>query len=171
MDSYKTDCFELINEFKSGNISMDWNTIFEDTELQNALNEGINDAIHHIAFLSDIDESKKIDLIGKLAYAQARLAIALTFKDKNAFVSQGAKLEKTISELISSGSWFKTAQANFDLLDQLSEENFDITKASDLAPKLVPVLLLLSVIAIISGETEDESCAESCDEDECCDEE
>lgn len=166
MDSYKTDCFDLINEFKSGNISMDWNTIFESTELQDAINEGINDAIHHIAFISDIDEAKKIELIGKLAYAQARLAIALTFKDRNAFISHGAKLEKTISEILSTGSWLKAAQENFDLLDQLSEETFDITKGSDVAPKLVPVLLLLSIIAIISGETEED---ESCEEDECCD--
>ncbi len=165
MDSYKTECFDLINEFKSSNISMDWHTIYEDAELQNAINEGINDAIHHIAFLPDIDETKKIELIGKLAYAQARLAIALTFKDKNEFTSQGIKLEKTLSALLSTGSWLQTAQANFDLLEQLSEENFDIDKAPDIAPKLVPVLLLLSIISIISGES-----AEECGEDECCDE-
>lgn len=159
MDSYKTECFALIQDFKKTNIQMDWATIFECTDFQDSLNEALSDTLYQLAFVNEIDQANKIAFIGNISYLQSHLVRALAFNNKNEFITTGEKLEKVLQDLISTGSWAQKAEENFDLLEQISEENVQEAQKN---PALAPVLLAISLASIIS-------CEQAADE--CCDEE
>jgi len=162
MDSYKAECFNLIQEFKNNNVDMDWSVIFEHPEMHENLDDAINDTLYQTALLAGINEQTKCELIGAITYAQTLLAHSRVINSEKEFVAAGKKLENGLKKLLSTGTWLKEAETNFDLLEEISEDNMEEARNN---PALIPVFILLTVIAAISCEQADACDDESCDEE------
>lgn len=163
MESHKQECLSFIQDFKNGEITLDWASIFAHEDYLNNLNDSITNLIYHVSLTKSIDQAGKMAILGQLVIQQAELAHAVTFKKEAAFIKAGSALEQTLKKLVETGSWLKEAEQKFDVLEKLQEPIEKGTITEQQTNDILPVLILLEIASAINCEEE------ASDEDECCD--
>lgn len=156
MESQKKECFDFMQDFQNGTVTLDWTAIFEDEDLQGNLNDALSNMIYHIAVTASLDEKQKVELIGKIVLAQAELAHAVCFAQKKHYATFGKKLETLLKQLIKTGTWYKDSQERFDLVEKMRKtiESGKIT--AEQTEEITPVLLLFELANVVNSDQEQE---------------
>ena len=169
MEDFKNMLLNTINDFAKGQ-NIDWTAALENEEKFETLVDSIDVLIEGVAFLPNVDEAKKINLLGKLVLMRSYLSYSF-YNDKqmNSFIDNCKKLEPVLREVITCSNWLTNAQDRFSEYAEFEES---ITEETELTPKQIehfrPILMALALLAIIALDQDEYNLEE--DEDDCDDE-
>lgn len=182
MEEFKTTLFKTIEQFKNRQLDpIDWTVAWENDEKFELILDTLDALIDGVALLPEIEESKRTNLLGRLAFNRSHLAHCyLDEKQINSFVNYGQRLENLLHEVITLSPWLKTAQERFDEYLELGEPSEDAQLTAQQLDRLRPMLMALALMALINIEEEltddedpdddddfgfddDEECSEYCD--------
>lgn len=182
MEDFKAMLFETISSFKNQRTEpIDWTIAWEDDSKFETMLDAIDALIDGVALIPDIEEPKRINLLGRLALNRCHLAHSYGNDQQIAhFIKHGQNLEHLLKEVINICPWLKTAESRFDEYIEFEEM---VTEDSEINQKQIdhfrPILMALAAMAIITIEQEEQSDDEdeiefNFEEDECdeyCDDE
>jgi hypothetical protein len=179
MEDFKAMLFETISSFKNQrNEPIDWTVAWEDDGKFETMLDAVDALIDGIALIPDIEEPKRINLLGRLALNRSHLAHSYGNDQQIAhFIKHGQNLEFLLKEVLAVNPWLKTAESRFDEYVEFEET---VTEDSEINQKQIdhfrPILMALAAMAIITIEQEDEESDQEDEiefsfEDEDCDEE
>jgi len=177
MEDFKSMLFTTLYAFKTQkNEPIDWTITWEDDAKFETILDGIDALIDGVALIPDIEEAKRINLLGRLALNRSHLSHCYGNEQQvSHFIKHGQSLEGLIRDVLNASAWLKTAEERFE---EYVEFEDTVTEESDISQKQIdhfrPILMALATMAIITiedeeysdvDENEDEFDIE--DEDEC----
>ncbi len=177
MEDFKTMLFDTISAFKNQkNEPIDWTIAWEDADKFEMILDAVDALIDGVALIPDIEEAKRINLLGRLALNRSHISHCYGNEQQIAhFIKHGQNLEGILKDVLNASNWLKTAQDRFE---EYVEFEDTVTEETDVTQKQLdhfrPILMALAAMAIItieqeesSEEDEDEFNVEEEDEDEC----
>jgi hypothetical protein len=160
MEDFKAMLFETISSFKNQkNQPIDWTIAWEDDSKFETILDAVDALIDGIALIPDIEEPKRINMLGRLALNRSHLAYSYGNDQQIAhFIKHGQNLEHLLKEVLNLSPWIKAAEARFDEYVDFEET---VSEESDINQKQIdyfrPILMALAAMAIITIEQEEES--------------
>lgn len=167
MEDFKSMLFNTLISFKNQkNEPIDWTIAWEDDAKFETIIDGIDALIDGVALIPDIEEAKRINLLGRLALNRSHLSHSYGNEQQVAhFIKHGQNLEGLIRDVLNASPWLKTAEERFE---EYVEFEDTVNEESDISQKQIdhfrPILMALAAMAIITIEQEEYSDEE--DEDE-----
>ena len=161
MSEFKQELFDFLNDFKSNQIDVDWEFLFENGYGILTIYEEVEVLIKGVLLLENTDKAVKESLIGRLASARAGLSIFMEKENGlESFVKYGKDLEQTMKDILKTGNWVKLAEQRFEKYEQFeakleemeSEEDFDFEALDELRP----VFMAVSIMNVMTVDEEDE---------------
>lgn len=158
MEEFKNLLFGTIQEFNNDKAStIDWTSIWDDQEKFETVIDAIDALIDGVALLPDVEDLKKVHLLGRLALIRSHLAFCYGDEQQLAhFLKHGQNLELLLRDIISCSSWLGTAQQRFEDYVEFEET---ATEDTQLTPKQLhhfrPILMALAIMSIITIEQEE----------------
>lgn len=168
MEEFKKMLFGTISHFNENKgETIDWTAVWEDEEKFETVMDALDALIDGIALLPDIEEMKRIHLLGKLALNRSHLSHCYGNEQQiPQFIKYGETLETLLREVINCSPWLKTAQDRFDEYVEFEET---VTEDTQLSQRQLdhfrPILMALAIMSIITIE-EDEYIDEEGSEEE-----
>lgn len=164
MEDFKSMLFDTINSFKNQkNEPIDWTVAWENSEKFETILDALDALIDGVALIPDIEESKRIHLLGRLALNRSHISHCYGNEQQIAhFIKHGQTLEIILKDVLNASQWLKTAHERFE---EYVEFEDTVTEESDVTQKQLdhfrPILMALAAMAVITIEQEEYS-----DEDE-----
>lgn len=169
MEDFKAEIFGTIQDFNTNkNQTIDWTTIWEHEEKFQVVVDSIDVLIDGTALLPDLEDLKKVHLIGRLSLIRAHFIYSYESEQQMAhFIKYGKNLELLLRDVITCSPWLTTAQQRFEdylEIEQTITEDYPLTmKQMD---HIRPILMAIAAMSIITVEDEDYTTDENEDEDE-----
>ena len=167
MEDFKSMLFDTLSAFKNQkNEPIDWTIAWEDDAKFETILDAIDALIDGIALIPDIEEPKRVTLLGRLALNRSHLSHCYGNEQQVAhFIKHGQSLESLIRDVLNTSNWLKTAQERFD---EYVEFEDTVNDETDISQKQIdhfrPVLMALAAMAIVTIEQEEYSDEEETDE-------
>lgn len=165
MSEFKQELFDFLNDFKSNDIDVDWEYLWEEDFGILSIYEDVEVLIKGVMLLP-VDNTQKEILAGKLALSRAALSINMEKENGlQEFIKSGKSLEAVLKEIMKIGNWLKTAEQRFSKYEEFeakleameSEEDFDFEALDELRP----VFMAVAIMNIMSVDSMDE-CEDDC---------
>jgi hypothetical protein len=158
MEDFKKILFETINHFNQNkHETIDWTAVLEDEEKFETVIDALDTLLDGTALLPDIEDMKRIHLLGRLALTRSHLSYCYGNEQQIAhFIKHGEKLELLLRDIINCSNWLSLAQQRFDEYVEFEET---ATEDSQLTQRQLdhfrPILMALATMAIITIEEEE----------------
>ncbi len=166
----KNVIFGALDQFNNEQLSVNWQSVVDNEELMQVVDEIKNRIMHNYALLPGITPASKEALLGKLAVAHAQLADAYGNQNREAFFKAGKELENLIRQALKSGDVLTHAKKRYDeyaKIEMLMHEGEEPELSQEKLDYLRPVFLALDVFALGTIETAiEEEAQEALIEDE-----
>lgn len=101
MSSLKHELLTMLNNFKNGTASIDWATMWNDSDLCDLALDGIESFIDNLAIDENVDDVKRVDLVGRLTIARVYLFEAFNKDQGQDFIKAGGYVDQAMREAIS----------------------------------------------------------------------
>jgi hypothetical protein len=158
MASYNTELLQILQEFKDGSFTIDWQAVAADNELMEGLQEDLDSLIHTAAFLTDIDHEKKANLLGSLVIQQGRIERFLKSEfDLEQWLALCTQLEDILKKLIAAGSWLGKADERYEELADFEEKFAHDQVLPEELDYFAPVLVALAIASVLHADQSEES--------------
>ena len=170
---FTQDIFGMIKDFGVGRLVIDWSCALEDQETVSELMELCDMISIALSFVPDIEESKRIQLLGEISATAARLGYAFSIaQDEEQSYRIANELEATLRKVAQLHSVIELAQQRLPAFAKAVEQDQDIQDAENFI-FFQPVTLISALAQLINMGQEDEYETEEeheDDEDDCCQE-
>ncbi len=159
MEDFKAILFSTIQEFlNKKDTKIDWTAVWEDEEKFEHLMDSFEILLDGVALMPNIEDLKRIHLLGRLALNRSHLAHCYGNQQQIAhFLQHGQNLETLLREVIQCSDWLAAAQQRFD---DYADFESTATEETQLTHKQLdtfrPILMALAILAIVTIEDEDE---------------
>lgn len=167
MEDFKTMLFGTITEFNTQrDVTIDWTAVWEDEERFETVLDALDALLDGVALLPDIEEIKRIHLLGKLALSRSHLAHCYGNQQQIAhFLKHGESLQNILRDIMNISPWIKMAQDRFEEYVEFEET---VTEETVLTQKQLdsfrPILMALALMSIITIDQED-ACNDECNDE------
>lgn len=158
MEEFKKMLFETIKHFNQNtDEKIDWTVVWEDEEKFETVIDALDALIDGVALLPDIEDMKRIHLLGRLALMRSHLSHCYGNEQQIAhFLKHGEKFESLMRDVINCSGWLSMAQQRFDEYVEFEET---VTEDTHLTQKQLdhfrPILMALALMSIITIEDEE----------------
>jgi hypothetical protein len=158
MEDFKKILFETITYFNQENeTTIDWTIVCEDEEKFETILDALDALIDGVALLPDIEDIKRVHLLGRLALIRSHLSYCFGNEQQIAhFIKHGERLEALLHDIINASNWLTTAQQRFDEYIEFEET---VTEDAHLTQRQLdqfrPILMALAIMTIITIDSEE----------------
>lgn len=148
--SLKNELLTTLNNFKNGSACIDWASMWDDSDLCDLALDGIESYIDNLAVDENIDDAKRVDLVGRLTIARVYLFEAFNKDLGKEFVKTGQQVDQILRETISEsflkvvGERFETYEKNEEKISSqqcLSDDELDYYR---------PVFMAIALMTLLS---------------------
>jgi hypothetical protein len=162
--------FSTLKEFNKGNISINWQAVFEDEEMMESMDEIKNRIAHNFALLDGISEKNKQELLGKLALAHAHLSDLYGSSKEQKFLEETKVFEQVIKEIMNASDWLTHAEKRYNDYEKLEEKAAEEPEIEHINQEhlnyLRPVFLAFDIFALnMIDAVEEEEVEEAIEDD------
>lgn len=158
LEEFKKLLFETIAHFnRNKDETIDWTAVWEDEEKFETIIDALDALIDGVALLPDIEDMKRIHLLGRLALTRSHLSHCYGNEQQIPhFLQHGKNFESLLRDVINCSGWLSMAQQRFDEYVEFEET---VTEDTHLTQKQLdhfrPILMALALMSIITIEEEE----------------